>query len=191
MIVLYKTELTKRILTSENAEKMLAMVTPRYGDSYTMLHLFNAFGKVLDILDKLLKEFKDQVVPQTATWSLPYWEISVGVVCDDNKSIEQRRNAVLAARWGRNAMPPEKLENILSGILGVKVRIEEYTGHNKFTVYISAVPGLVNETEAHIKLKQLKPPQLIYDMKYESALTNKLYFGGIIRYTKTINFRQI
>lgn len=67
--VITLTELTKKILTSENAEKMLSMVTPRYGDSYTMLHLFNAFGKVLDIFDVLVKEFKDQVVPQTATWS--------------------------------------------------------------------------------------------------------------------------
>ena len=185
---MYKTELTKKILTSENAEKMLSMVTPRYGDSYTMLHLYNAFGKVLDIFDVLVKEFKDQVVPQTATWSLPYWEMSVGVACDDNKSIEQRRNAVLAARWGRNAMPPEKLSGILSLIIGASVRIEEYTGRNKFTVHVISASGSINLSVGLKKLDELKPSHLVYDAILNASDNFKLNIGVDIAYSKRRSF---
>ena len=69
----YRTKLTDLIITSEQAKEILNIISPIYGDDYVSLWLFQIIGTQLDKPVKWIDEYTQQLVPQTATWALPYW----------------------------------------------------------------------------------------------------------------------
>ena len=142
---MYETELMRQILTSPMAQKMIQEISPRYGSAYVFLWLMQITGLEWDEMDKWIEEFRLQVVPQTATWSLEYWEKQYGIVSNPDWSYERRRQNILNKRNSRGPMNPAKLEKIATVAAGYPVRVEENTGKNQFTLYISATPDMVDE----------------------------------------------
>ena len=70
-----RTELMKKILKSEQAQKIIDEISPVYGESYVCLWLFQIIGKELDKLDDFVQNLRDETVIQTADqWALKYWE---------------------------------------------------------------------------------------------------------------------
>lgn len=156
------TELMERILKSKEAQKIIDYMSPIYGESYVFLWIIQSIGVALDEGESAIAEFMNQIVPQTATWFLKYWEIEYGVTPDPSWTIEQRREAVMAAMCYKSPINPAKLENILSSLMGVDVSIDENTGNNKFTVYIK---GYTEDTKKAIEtIERSKPAHLIYDL---------------------------
>ena len=73
------TKLMEEILTSEEAQKIIDFVSPVYGNSYVALKLFQSIGLALDEINSFPDDFIDQIMIQTATWSLDHWEEQYGL----------------------------------------------------------------------------------------------------------------
>lgn len=187
----YKTDLTDAIIKSDKAKELLNMIAPVYGDDYVSLWLFQVIGARLDKVSDWVEEFEKQLVPQTATWSLPIWESEYGLLIDSSLTTEQRRQRIISKMWSNRAMPPAKLAKILENIAGTDIFIEERTGKRKFTVYITSLPKYVDETAVRNRINQLKPSHLVYDIKYQNAVATDMYVGGVIQKFKIINLTEV
>lgn len=177
---MYETELMREILKSPQAQKMIQEISPRYGSAYVFLWLMQVTGAEWDEMLKWAEEYRLQVVPQTATWSLEYWEKQYGIEANPSWSDERRRQNVVTKRTGKGPMNPAKLERIVSTAAGFPARVVENTAKNHFEIYISAAPWLVDEEAVKATIQQVKPARLNYDLLYEQSTAGELYIGGTI-----------
>lgn len=187
---MYKTELMEQILKSPMAQKMVQQVSPIYGEAYTVLWLYQVIGAVLDNMKEWTDSLEKQVVPQTATWSLPYWEDQYKIFADPSWDYERRRQNIINKCRTRAPMNPYRMGQLVSVAAGADARVEEFTGKNKFTVYISANKDLVDEAFVRKEINASKPAHLIYDIIYERYVPGENYVGGIIRTYKEITLAQ-
>lgn len=189
---LYKTELMEEILKSPKAQEIVQMVSPIYGEAYTALWLFQVIGVVLDDVVEWAENLAKQTVPQTATWSLPYWEEEYCIIPDPSWSMEQRRQNIINRRSSRAPMNPAKMEKIVSAASGMDARVEELTGgKNVFTVYISGKQDLVNEDFVKQEINRAKQANLIYNIVYERYIASTSYTGGVFQISKEITLSQL
>lgn len=159
---MYRTELMEEILKSPMAQKIIQLVSPIYGEAYTVLWLYQAIGTILDKLDEWTGSLQDQVLPQTATWSLPYWEEQYGITPDPTLTTEQRRNNILQRIRNKSQTNPKKMEDLISNLAGYSTKVYENFSKNKFRV---AIRGNVDDlTEIHALIKEMKPAHLIYEV---------------------------
>ena len=188
---MYETELMREILKSPMAQKMIQEISPRYGNAYAFLWLMQVIGLEWDEIGKWVEEYRLQVVPQTATWSLKYWEKQYGIETNEALSDERRRAAIIAKRISKGPMNPARLERIASAAAGFPVRVVENTAKNRFEVYVSAAPWLVDEDAVIAAIEHAKPARLRYDLLYEQATTGYLYMGGAIFQRKKTTLTQL
>lgn len=187
---MYKTELMEKILKSPMAQEIVQQVSPVYGKAYTVLWLYQVIGMVLDEAKEWTESLEQQVVPQTATWSLPYWEEQYGVATDPSWSYERRRQNIINRCRTRAPINPERMSSIISVAAGADARIEEHTGKNKFTVYISANAEYVDEDFVRREINKAKPAHLIYDIIYEQYIEGNIYTGGMIQSAKEVTLKH-
>lgn len=187
---MYKTELMEEILKSPMAQEIIQKVSPLYGEAYTVLWLYQVIGTVLDNMSEWVSSFEAQVVPQTATWSLPYWEDQYKIASESSWSNERRRQNIINKCKTRAPINPYRLESIISVAAGADARIEEFTGPNKFTVYISSTQDLVDVDFVKKEINAAKPAHLICDVVYEQYVEGVQYIGGAIQTTKEITLAQ-
>ena len=128
----YTSELIEQILTSPSARRGLDYITPIYQKACTALWIMQSIGLQTDIIIKWIDEYKKQILPQTATWSIPYFEEEYGIPVNEKLTIEERRKAVILAILARAPMNPAKLSDMLSMSVNVKINIKENTGKNTF-----------------------------------------------------------
>lgn len=188
---MYETELMRKILKSDMAQKMAQEISPRYGEAYVFLWLLETIGAEVGDVDKWCEEYQLQVVPQTATWALEYYEKEFNIIPDPTWSFERRRQTIINKMRNRGPMNPARLADIISAVTGTDVRIVENTGKNRFAVYITATPDMVDEKAVNSAIKKAKPVQLIYDIFYEMAASGTIYTGGALRKTKEIVLKQM
>lgn len=179
------------ILQSEKAWEIIRSVAPVYGDAYVALWLFQTMGERLDNLYQIVSEYRNQTKPQTATWALPMWESQYGIVSDENIPIEQRRLAVINKMYSSSPINEKRLSLEIQAVCGTESRIEGRTGKRKFTIYISSRPHLVDETMVKKRVDELKPAELIYDIKYENTVTTGVFVGGAIQKFKEITLTEV
>lgn len=159
---MYRTELMDEILTSPMAQKIIQLVSPIYGEAYTVLWLYQAIGTILDKMDEWTGSLQDQVLPQTATWSIPYWEEQYGIVSDPRLSTEQRRINILQRCRNKSQINPKRMEDILKSISGFSTEITENVAKNTFMVTIHGhIEDLTHVKEA---IREMKPAHLIYQI---------------------------
>lgn len=190
---MYETELMREILKSQMAQKMIQEISPRYGSAYNFLWLMQVIGDEWDEMLEWAESFEKQVIPQTATWALEWWEKQYNIIPNPTWSIERRRENIIAVINSRGPMNPTKLAKMAAVASGFDARIVENTGKNRFALYISAMPDEVNEDEVKAALKPAKPARLIYDILYEIAVKGTLYIGGITynQYPNGITLNQL
>ena len=93
-----------------------------------------------------------------------------GLPVNESESVEQRRQNIIEKRRRRNAMNPARIEEIISAMTGTDVRIDEYYGKNRFAIYLSSIPSLVDELSVRKKLKVIKQSHKVFDIFYEQAI---------------------
>lgn len=158
-----QTELTKKILQSKAAQRIYEQLTPVYGEAYTFLWMLEVIGRAIDEAQEIAESFELQVVPQTATWTLPYWEKQYNIATNESIPIEQRQKYITSVLQTRKAINPYRLEQLISSIAGFKVTIEERISKNKFRVIIH---GYVRDlTEIRKKIDAVIPAHLIYEIR--------------------------
>lgn len=186
-----QTELMQKILTSEMGQKMLSEVSPRYGEAYVVLWLFQVMGLEMDKVMEWAETFQDQVVPQTATWTIEYWEKQYGIAPDNSLTIEQRRQNIVNVLTGKQPMTPHRLLNIAEAQTGFKCRIEENTGVNTFALYIDAMPEDVDLEALAETVKKVKPARLVCNISCEDSIEQATtYVATAIQQAKTITLQQ-
>lgn len=163
------TELVDAILTSEKGRDLLDAVPPVYSDGYVALWLFQTIGAELETATEYVEEYEAQVNPLTATWTLKYWEESLGLKTNESMSNERRR-AIIAEAWRHSSMPPARLAKIIEGIAGVGVTItERQDGEGNespycFTVVLEEEISESLLEEVRNKIEKLKPTHLVFDI---------------------------
>lgn len=187
------TELMDRILTSAKARSIVDQyVTPMYGQSVIGLWLFQVIGAQLDDIDAWIQDFSLQIVPQTATWALDYWEEEFGLPRDPEMSIEKRRLRIESKQRDRGAITPVSLARIASvATANAEVEIEERTGPYKFTVWVSAYPNEADTKKVTEVINRAKPAHLIFDVKYVQHTTGLLYAGGSLQMSYDMTITQV
>lgn len=161
------TKLMEEILTSEEAQKIIDFVSPVYGNSYVALKLFQSIGLALDEINSFPDDFIDQIMIQTATWSLDYWEEQYGLYPEPGWSIEQRRKNLLE-NLGHRFNNPKKIENVLEVLTGHNVQIEENIEKNKFQVFVM---GYVRDLKPVTDfVDKVKPAHLSYNIKMSELI---------------------
>lgn len=173
----YTSELIEEILESDKAKEILGWFPPVYSDAYVFLWLLQEVGASIGRMEDWAEQFADQVMPQRATWSLPYWEERYGITPNDELSAQQRRNQIVNKRRTRAPMPPKKIEDIITNITGIETKIEENTGKNHFTVVCGGYipPKLMKMVRK--ELNKVKPSHLIYEI-----ISSIFYDTGMTKY---------
>lgn len=156
----YQTELMRKILKSERAQKLIDYVSPIYGNSYVGLWIFEVMGTALDELHQIAVDMRNETNPATTERLIGMWEDSYGIPRNSSLTLEQRRARLIAWR-DRGPCNPHRLAAAVSSALnGVEVDIQENIAKNTFLVNIRDV--VYDWTPAEMVLDRKKPAHLIY-----------------------------
>ena len=188
----HETETMREILTSQTGQDFADQVAPIYGESRVALWLYQVMGVEWEQARRLCQEFALQIVPQTATWALDFWELQYGIRKDPAMSPQQRRDRILSCRRDRAPMNPYTLGQIASvAAANAQATIEENTGPYEFTVWLSAVPDLATERKIVEAVERAKPAHLSFVVKYEQYDLAAAHVGGAVQMGYAMTIRQV
>lgn len=115
------------IINSPEAETFLRMVTKGfYENSYTGLWMYETIGQEWDEMRKWAEGLKDEINPQTCTWSIGIWEWVYGIETDEALQLEYRRQRILAKILGTKPINPEAIRRGVAKITGCDVDITDF-----------------------------------------------------------------
>lgn len=160
----YQTDLMRRILTNETAQKIIDYVSPIYGNSYVALWIYQAVGTALGEVCTIAEQLRYETTPATADLLLGYWEKQYKIPADETLTKEQRRNRIISKIQSRGACTPARIRDAVSSALGgVEVEIVENVAQNTFLVNIRE--HVEDITPAVAVLERMKPAHLVYQMQ--------------------------
>lgn len=139
----------------------MSYILPLYDNDEYTLHIFEVIGKEVDELVSWVSDFENQPYPQFATFTLPYWEESLGLEVDEKLTVEHRRNRIITKLSTYFPITRQRLEMIASSAAGVPVTIEDFV--NAYTFRVVLEPrGLVNLLDLINEVNETKPAHLSY-----------------------------
>lgn len=174
----YTSDKIQSIVTSPSALEGLDYIQNIYHEATVALWILQANGLPMDEISGIAEELKLQVLPQTATWALNYWEEMLGLPTNISLPLEQRRKMVMLRKLTRAPLNPYKVQNMISAITGEPCIVEENTGKNTFSLLFKGIPKLDYIKHVRKTLDMAKPAHLIYSLtgKDETIVTNKNRF---------------
>lgn len=141
--------------------------------------LQKAFEKEVNTAEKFTQELYLQLSPHTATWGLTYFEKELGLSTDTAKTVEERREIVLAKERGRGtstkAMIQGVAESFYQGQVEVKEYAEEYLFELIFINYVGVPDYIQNLTKI---LLEIRPAHLDFKYTIREVRIGPLYIGG-------------
>lgn len=159
----YTSKYIEEILTSPSAKRGLNYITPIYQEAYNALWIMQAMGLQTDIIIKWIEEYIQQILPQTTTWLLPYFEEEYGIPVNTALSIEERRKNLLIAIRIRAPMNPTKFAFVLSSLTGIEdIHIKENVSKNAFYTETTIALNKEQVKKVHNIVNKYKPAHLIY-----------------------------
>lgn len=174
----YNTDMVEQIITSEEGRTILEYLSPIYGRSYVGLWMIQIIGMQLDKASKWTAELALQVTPQTATWTIDFWEKEYDIVPEAEWTLEQRQENVLQKMRFYAPITPKKMEEIATAAAGAPVEIRENTGPNTFHVIVRGY--VENFNRAKEIIDEAKPAHLIYTIQIAAlVLAQADLHGGI------------
>jgi hypothetical protein len=132
--------------TRETARDMMSMISPIYEKSYVGKWIFEVMSEPLALAQQTVKDLEKEAFPETATWSLPYWEQAYGIDTNENLSQEERRWKIVKKRNFRNPMNPYRIAQLVSDVCGRTAELIENVAPHTFEIRIG--PG---ESEAELQ----------------------------------------
>lgn len=128
--------------TRETAKDMLSMISPIYDRSYVGKWIFQVMAASMELARETVEDMKNQAFPETATWSLPWWEERYGITGNEGKSLEERRRPIVQKRNTKRPMNPYRIAGLVAEISGREVEIYENVAPHTYEVIIR--PGSSN-----------------------------------------------
>lgn len=166
-----QTEMMRRILQNEVAQRIIDYVSPIYGESYVALWIFEVIGIVLSEAAGLAEKLRFETNPITTELLMDQWEDQYGLYRDSSLTMEQRRARLLDKIRYRAPANPKRLAAAMATVLGVPVDITERVAKNTFQVDILDAVGDFRKLMRAIEvLEAKKPAHLIYKVAQNSRV---------------------
>lgn len=166
-----QTEMMRRILQNEVAQRIIDYVSPIYGESYVALWIFEVIGIVLSEAAGLAEKLRFEANPITTELLMDQWEDQYGLYRDSSLTMEQRRARLLDKIRYRAPANPKRLAAAMATVLGVPVEITERVAKNTFQVDILDAVGDFRKLMRAIEvLEAKKPTHLIYNVAQNSRV---------------------
>lgn len=146
-------------ITTETGKEMLSSVTPAYNEDDYALSIFEANGKAMDDISNVVKQTRNQIFPYLATWTIDYWEESLGLSKIPNLSIEERRNRVVTKIRTYFPVTKNRMEIIASSAAKAPASIPGFVDDYIFELVLG-ISDSVNLVEMINKIEEAKPAHL-------------------------------
>lgn len=161
--------------TTAAGKRMLKSVSPIYDRAYTARWLFEVMGLEMEEARKYVEEFRLQAYPETATWGLKYWEQRYHIRTEENLTLEERRQRVIAKRWKFYPMNPARLESFIKDCCGRNSHVTEYNSEYTIEINVDGEGGLINYYQLFLLLRNIIPSHLHLDLNiiYGTATANE------------------
>lgn len=186
----YRTELMEKILTSEQAQLFIDKMSPIYGRAYTFLWLLQSIGMVLDDLMTYPEEITKQVTPQTASWTLDFWEKEYGIATDPTKTVKERQQILTKIIKANTRNNPKTLADLITNSTGYATEIRENVSKNKFSVKVYGY--LADNTEIKKIIDRRKPAHLIYEIIMSEVLSSEVpMYNSAVGYVNNENLGNV
>lgn len=164
--------------TRETAKDMMSMISPIYDRSYVGKWIFQVMATPLDLARWTVEEMKKQAFPETATWSLPWWEERYGIKGNEGKSLEERRRPIVQKRNTKRPMNPYRISQLVAEISGRQVDFYENVAPHTYEVIIR--PGSSNVDLAAVveEVYKVKQSQKHVRIVFETPVCLKVRPSG-------------
>lgn len=163
--------------TRETAKDMMGMISPIYDKAYVAKWLFEVMSVPLALAQETVYDLKNQAFPETATWTLTYWEQSYRIPTNEALSIEERRRQIISKRNYRKPMNPARIELMLQEVSGRQVKLIENIARSTFGIEIQDGDEALDISKIIDVIKSVKQSQKsvrIYVTKNQSV---HAYYG--------------
>lgn len=160
--------------TRETARDMMNMISPIYDEAYVAKWIFEVMSVPLTLAQETVYDLKNQAFPETATWSLPYWEQSYGIATNEALSIEERRSQIMRKRNFRKPMNPARIEMLIKELCGREVEFVENVAPHTFEIKIAPGESGVNLVQVMDLVDEVKQSQKSYRVVFETPITVKI-----------------
>ncbi|OOM82508.1 hypothetical protein CLPUN_02100 [Clostridium puniceum] len=176
-------EVTKRI------PNLMKYLPKYYYTSNVMKNVQGSNGIELGLLDYKLDDILDQLLIETATWGLDYWEKEYGLETNKLLSYEERREIVRAKKRGRGTTTIAMIKNTAEAFSGGEVSVIPHNEQYYFTVHFIGIKGIPRNMQAFKDmLETIKPAHLNYDFAftyntYGDIRDNSFDYGRLENYS--------
>lgn len=163
--------------TRQTAVDMMSMISPIYDKAYVAKWIFEVMSAPLSLAQDTVDDLKNQAFPETATWTLPYWEQSYGIATNEALSIEERRIRIIRKRNFRKPMNPARIELLLEEISGREVKLVENVAPSTFRIEILNGESKLDIAEIIEALSDAKQSQKSVQINVSQNLRIDTYYG--------------
>ncbi|ABR33109.1 YmfQ family protein [Clostridium beijerinckii] len=146
-----------------------------YITSKVMKELEHSNSLELGRLNYKIKDIKNQLWIDTATWGLTYWENEYGIETNLSLGYEQRREVLKAKKRGQGTTTKQMIKNVAETFSGGEVNIIQDNPNYAFVVQFVGVKGIPKNMQLFKDmLENIKPAHLGYTIKYTYTVWNVL-----------------
>ena len=167
-------DLESTIITSEEARAFLRMVTKGfYSQSYTGLWIYEVIGREWDELRAWAEGLRDEINPQTCTWSVGIWEWVYGIEPDETLDLEFRRQRILSKIKAVRPINPETIRRAVAVLIGASVEaveVNDFVAPYRFEIVVhpQETPFPYNRVAPYVR--EIKPSHLAFDVTVETKI---------------------
>lgn len=113
------------------------------------------------------EDILNQCFVDTATWGLAFWEKTLNIITDLNKSYEERREIIKAKLRGSGTTTTQMIKNTAESFSGGECNVIQHPENYSFTIQFVGIKGIPKNMQAFKDmLEDIKPAHLAYDFKY-------------------------
>ncbi|MDO4305977.1 MAG: DUF2313 domain-containing protein [Eubacteriales bacterium] len=160
--------------TRQTAIDMMSMISPIYDKAYVAKWIFEVMSAPLSLAQNTVDDLKNQAFPETATWTLPYWERSYGIATNEALSIEERRSQIIRKRNFRKPMNPARIEMLIKELCGREVEFVENVAPHTFEIKIEPGSSSVDLGKVMNLVDEVKQSQKSYRIVFETPISVKI-----------------
>ena len=146
---------------------MLIDYYPRRHTGGKIEKMQRAFQPSVDALPTAFGDFINQLFVGTATWGLDYFERDLGLLSNNNLSIAQRRERIVARLMGTGVTTVAVVLDIAETLSGKECVVAEHPENYSFDIEFLGKPGSpVNIDTICSAVDEIKPAHLAYRTIY-------------------------
>lgn len=160
--------------TRPTARDMMEMISPIYEKSYVAKWIFEVMSVPLTLAQDTVSDMRNQAFPETATWSLPYWEQSYGIITNEALSLEERRSAITRKRNFRKPMNPARIEMLVEELCGRECELVENVEPHTFEIKLSPGDSSVSLKQIIDLINEVKQAQKSFRIVFETPVSVRI-----------------